>query len=173
MSGIGSSGIAPPVRAQLVSVLAELVPLWIAEDPRDWKRVVRPLGAGQFSINIESYRGIRTWIAFQKKLEGRQGLQALESAIRKNQPELLGYISYPGRTQLIQDVKGLTVCWCQAVAEYMKGGASVQESTNRVIKELDGLLSLRRLTHEVLTPLAGLDLPEDVERIPLSDGVFL
>lgn len=166
-------GLSPPVRVEALSALTELVPLWLSENSLDLKRVVRPQGGGQFSINIEAYHGVQTWISFRKKLEGRESLQRIESTIREHQPELLGYIRSPSHSWLIQDALGLVICWCQAAAQYVKNGASVDASISRVLRELDAMLSSRRAIHELITPLTGLNLPEDLDSLSLGDRVVL
>jgi Apea-like HEPN len=166
-----SKGLAEIVWQQIEATLMELVPLWQNEPPVDWQRVVRPTGEGSSSINIEPYRGLHSRISFRKKIDGRASLRLLDEIIRANQPAVLGYVS--GGPQQVQDVLSLTIFWCQAALRYIDTHLSVEDAIKRVLIELDHILETSYATHEVLTPLSGLKLPEGIEQIELGPNVFL
>lgn len=164
------TGLVEPVRASAEILLEDIVPLWLDEQPLDWKRVVRPEGVGSFSINIEPYRGVQTRIAFERKLEGRASLKQFECAVEKYQPELTGYVSWPGRAQRVGHVATLTICWCQMAEKYFEEGVTSRVAIEKVLNELNAVLASRRMRQQVRTPLSGLTLPEGVDRIDLHDG---
>ena len=164
-----SIGLHSTVRVAATTLLRELFPLWSAEKSADWKRVVRPQGQGSFSINIEAYRGIHTWIAFQRKFEGLAALAQLTAAVVEFQPELLGYISIPGRIQKIQDAASLATCWCGEAEKYTAKGVPPDEAIEHVLDELNRVLLSRQVEQQVRTPLSGLTFPDDVQRIVLNE----
>src|SRR2546425_2725788 len=158
------TGISPSNQARLAQevrdaarrTLTAVLPIWLAEPPADLKRVVRRAGGpGSFSINIEPYRGSRTWIAFDKKLSSQQGiLRDLEVAIETHQPELLGYLVLPGHAMLIRDARTLVNTWCQTAATYVPSLASEEAAIEKVLHELETVLATRRLQQTVTTALA-------------------
>lgn len=167
------AGLSEAVHACAVKLLQELVPMWLAEEALDWKRVVSPQGAGSFAVNIEPYSGPRTWIAFRDKLEGHDSLKQLELAIQQHQPELLGYVALPGHVLKIPDAASLAACWCQGAKKYTEQQVSINESIERILNDLHGVLVSRRLIQQVRSPLGGLILPEGVERIDLTNSVLI
>ncbi|MBU1692276.1 MAG: hypothetical protein KJ958_10570 [Gammaproteobacteria bacterium] len=162
-------GLLEGVRTSATCLLHELFPLWIAEQPADWKRVVRPQGGGSFSINIEPYRGIHTWIAFQRRVEELASLKDFQVEVMESQPELLGYVSVPGRSQKIQDVTSLATCWCKEAERHLATGVPMNDAIGKVLDDLHAVLISRRVKQQVRTPLSGLTLPEGVEWIELTD----
>lgn len=168
-----SKGLADIVRQQIEVTLAELVLLWQSEAPVDWKRVVRPTGEGRFSINVEPYCGFKSSINFRNKIVERESLALLDKVIRANQPALLGYVSYPGGGEVIQDVVGLSTSLCHAALRYMDTQISAEDAIKRVITELDQILITSYVTHESLIPLSGLKLPEGIKPISLGSNICL
>lgn len=164
-----NTGLHGAVRVSATSLLRELFPQWTAEQPADWKRVVRPQGKGSFSINIEPYHGIHTWIAFQRKIEGLASLDQLTKAVVDCQPELFGYVAMPGRSQKIQDAATLATCWCREAEKYSAKGAPPERAIESVLDDLHAVLLSRHVTQQVRTPLSGLTFPEEVEQIALNE----
>lgn len=171
MSELGKIGLHEAVKASATHLLLELFPLWLAEQPADWKRVVRPQGGGSFSINIEPYRGVHTWIAFQRKLEGLSStsIKEFQAILIESQPELLGYASVARLKRKIQDVASLATCWCQEAERHFANSATMNEAIEKVLNDLHAILISRRVKQQVRTPLSGLTLPEGVEQIKLTD----
>lgn len=168
-----STGLVEIVRQQLEAALRVLVPQWQSEPASDWKRVVRPTGEGSFSISIEPYQGVQSWISFRKKMFGAEILNSLEKVIHEQQPELLGYVRHPGGSQMIQDVFGLTTSLCRAALRYVEASLSIEDAIKCVISELDLLLATGSATREVLTALSGLRLPDGIDRIELGEDLRL
>jgi Apea-like HEPN len=168
-----ASGVVEIVRQHLKVALLELVPQWQAEPLSDWKRVVRPTGEGSYSINIEPYRGVQSWISFRKKMLGSEILNALENVIRNNQPSLLGYVYHPGGSKSIQDIFGLTIFFCNAALRHVENQFSIEAAVECVITELDTVLASSSAMQEVLTALSGLRLPEGLDRIDLDNSLYL
>jgi hypothetical protein len=153
-------GLIPQVRGAARKALTNALPIWLAEPAEDLKRVVRRTGPGSFSINIEPYRGPRSWIAFDKKLSAQPAiLHDLEVVIMACQPELVGYLVLPGRSQLIQNARALVSTWCQLAAIYLQSCRSEDEAIDKVLTDLDSVLGSRRLLQTVSTALTGLQLP--------------
>lgn len=170
MSNPERRGLLAKVRTSATCLLQELFPLWLAEQPADWKRVVRPQGSGTFSISIEPYRGIRTWIIFQRKVEGAASLKDFQAVVMEGQPELLGCVSVPGRSQKIQDATSLATCWCREAERHVANGVLMSDAIGKVLDDLHTALASWRVKQQVRTPLSGLTLPTDVEEIELTDG---
>jgi hypothetical protein len=168
-----SSGLAPDVRQRLLATLAEMVPEWLAEPAADWKRVPRPTGVGSFSINIEPYRGARSWISFRKKYVGAGEMESLDKLLLERQPELLGYVIHDGVSQLIPDSFALCSCLSQEAARRISETVSTDAAILSVVSDLDNLLTTRNAEREVVTLLTGLSLPEGVERISLDNGLYI
>lgn len=166
-------GLINVVKQQLEISLLALAPLWQAEPPSDWKRVVRPTGEGSFSVNIEPYRGVHSWLNFRKKIIGKDTLNSLEKIVRENQPALLGYVRHPNGSQMIQDVFSLTFMLCETVLRYTGASLSIEDAIKRVLSELDQLLTTKSATQEVITALSGLKLPEGIDRIELGESLHL
>jgi len=168
-----SSGLAPDVRQRLIATLSTMVPEWLAEPNADWKRVPRPTGAGSFSINIEPYQGAQSWISFRRKHVGDGELESLEEFLRERQPELLGYVIHDSGSQFIQDCFALCSCLSREAARRVSETTSTDAAVLSVVSDLDSLLTTRNAEREVLTLLAGLKLPEGVERISLDNGLYI
>ena len=164
-------GLSEAVRLAAVAAVREMLPLWIAEPTLDLKRVIRPAGPGSFGINVESYRGVRTWISFQRKLNTLECLRNLEEVIRQSQPELLGYVSVPGRFQQVGDVASICTHWCRTVADRMSDTTTADAELDLLMTELNGAIATRLLTQEVRTPLTGLKLPEGIHEIALTPSM--
>ena len=168
-----SLGLAPDVRQCLIETLSKMVPEWLAEPATDWKRVPRPTGVGSFSINIEPYQGVQSWISFRKKYVGAGELESLDKLLRERQPELLGYVIHDGGSQFIQDCFALCSCLSREAARRISESTSTDAAVLSVVFDLDNLLTTRHAEREVLTLLAGLKLPEGIERIPLDNGLYI
>lgn len=168
-----SSGLAPDVRQRLITTLAKMVPEWLAEPVADWKRVPRPTGVGSFSINIEPYQGVQSWISFRKKYVGAGELESLDKLLREQQPELLGYVIHDGGSQFIQDCFALCSCLSREAARRISETVPTDAAILSVVSDLDNLLTTRSAEREVLTLLTGLKLPEGVERISLDNGLYI
>lgn len=183
MSGVESSsisdatksaaGLAIRVREHLKQVLSVLVPQWQAEPQVDFRRVVRPAGNGLYAISIEPYRGAQAWIGFRKKHHGSELLLQLESAIRKEQPELLGHVVYPSGMGMIQDVFALVSAFCQAVLRYSEKPEEVNSSIDRVLGELDTVIASGTASEVVMTALSGLKLPDEIDAVSLAPGLCI
>lgn len=170
---VNSSGLAPDVRQHLIATLSKMVPEWLAEPVADWKRVPRPTGVGSFSINIEPYQGVQSWISFRKKYVAAGKLESLDKLLREQQPELLGYVIHDGGSQFIQDCFALCSCLLREAARRIFETASTDAAVLSVVSDLDNLLTTRNAEREVLTLLTGLKLPEGVERISLDNGLYI
>ena len=170
---VSSSGLAPDVTRRLIATLSEMVPEWLAEPVADWKRVPRPTGVGSFSINIEPYQGVQSWISFRKKYVGAGKLESLDKLLRERQPELLGYVFHDGGSQFIQDCFALCSCLSREAARRISETNSTDAAVFSVVSDLDNLLTTRSAEREVLTLLTGLKLPEGVERISLANGLYI
>lgn len=168
-----SNHLVKVVYKQLKSTLLELVPLWQSEPHADWKRFVRPTGVGSFSISIESYSGIQSWISFRKKVEGKDCIRLLNTVIEENQPALFGYVSHSSSTQKIQGAIGLITCLCHVVSKYMESQPSVEVAIERALTEIEQILSKNIASEEIMTPLSGLKLPEDIDQIDIGKNVIL
>ena len=167
------SGLDPDVRQRLAEALSKMVPEWMAEPAADWKRVPRPTGVGSYSVNIEPYQGIQSWIAFRKKHANSKELTALDQVLRQRQPELLGYVQHASGSQRIQDCFALLACFSREVAVRMSGSISTDNAISSVLGELDGLLKTQVGVREVLTVLNGLKLPDKVERVALGNDLYI
>jgi Apea-like HEPN len=88
---------------------------------------------------------------------------------------LLGYASHSGGSQLIQDVFSLISSLCEAVFCYteMLDSSTTEVAINRVLSEIDQILRTGHATQEILTPLSGLKLPEQIDQIDLGNNVLL
>lgn len=170
---VRSSGLTPEVRQRLIATLAKMVPAWMAEPAADWKRVPRPTGVGSFSINIEPYQGVQSWISFRKKYEGAGELESLDQLLREQQPELLGYVIHDGGSLFIQDCFALCSCLSREASRRISESVSTDAAIVGVVSSLDNILATRNAEREVLTLLTGLKLPEGVERIPLDNGLYI
>lgn len=168
-----SSCLAPDVRQNLIATLVKLVPEWLAEPAADWKRVPRPTGAGSFSISIEPYQGVQSWISFRKKQVSGGELESLEKLLRERQPELLGYFIHDGVSQFIQDCFALCSCLTREAARRISKTTSIDAAVLSVVSDLDNLLTTRKAEREILTILGGLRLPEGIESIPLDNGLYI
>ena len=167
------SGLAPDVMQRLIATLSKMVPEWQAEPAADWKRVLRPTGAGSFSINIEPYQGVQSWISFRKKYVGTGELEALEKLLRERQPELLGYVNHDSGSQFIQDCFALCSCLSREAARRVTESSSLEAAVASVVTDLDNLLSTKNGEREILTLLTGLKLPEGIERISFDKGLYI
>ncbi len=168
-----ATGLGLYVRARLKDVLSELVPLWNAEPKVDWKRVVRPTGNGAYSISIEPYRGVHAWINFRNAHQGTDLLSELEDVVRREQPELLGYVVHSGGMMLIQDVFALISSLCQAVLRHSEVVEEVGLTIDRVLADLDSVLSSGSASEEVITVLNGLRLPVEIDVVNLDSGLSI
>lgn len=168
-----SSGLAPIVKQQLEATLKLLAPQWQAEPAADWKRVTRPTGGGSFSISIEPYQGVKSWISFRKKVVGTEAIASLEKLIREKQPELLGYVIHSSGSQLIQDCFALCSSLCRAAVLKVDASCSLENAIANVISELDLLLVTGSAEREILTALSGLKLPDGIDRIELGDELYI
>jgi hypothetical protein len=88
------------------------------------------------------------------------------------QPELVGYLVLPGRSQLIQNARALVSTWCQLAAIYLQSCRSEDEAIDKVLTDLDSVLGSRRLLQTVSTALTGLQLPTATKAI-LPNGLTL
>ncbi|MGB7816091.1 MAG: hypothetical protein WBL28_07055 [Methylotenera sp.] len=170
---VKSVGLSKNIHQLLQAALLELVPLWQIEPHLDWKRVLRPTGEGSFSINIEPYSGVQTWIGFRKKYSELEILNLLNIEIRKHHPALLGYVIHQEGMQKIQDVFGLVMPLCKAVISKIGLGISKESAIGQVIAELNQILLKGLATQEVLTVLCGLKLPENINQIELEKNVCI
>lgn len=168
-----SSGLAPEVKQHLIATLSMMVPEWLAEPAADWKRVPRPTGVGSFSINIEPYQGVHSWISFRKKYVGTGELESLDKLLREQQPELLGYVIHDSGSQLIQDCFALCSCLSQEAARRIAKSLSIEAAVSSVVADFDNLLTTRVGEREVLTVLNGLKLPDGIEKIVLDNGLYI
>jgi len=169
------------VKQRLSATLSKMVPEWLAEPAADWKRVPRPTGVGSFSINVEAYQGVQSWISFRKKQVGTADLDLLDTLLREQQPELLGYVCHSTGSQLIQDCFALcsclsrcfALCSClsREAAQRIPEHSSIDEAISSVVSDLEKILTTKTGKREILTVLTGLKLPEDVDRIDLDDGL--
>lgn len=169
----GTAGLAFDVKQRLSATLLKMVPEWLAEPAADWKRVARPTGVGSFSINIEPYQGVQSWISFRKKHVGTADLDLLDKLLREQQPELLGYVCHDGGSQLIQDCFALCSCLSREAAQRIPAYPSIDAAVFSVVSDLERVLTTRNAEREVLTVLTGLKLPEEVERIDLDNGLYI
>lgn len=170
---VTATGLVPVVKLHLLDTLAKIVPQWLAEPAADWKRIRRPTGAGSFSISIEPYQGVQSWISFRKKFIETDEMLALERVLRQHQPELLGYVTHDYGSQLIQDSFALCFCLSQEVVRRIGPSSPLEAASASVISDLDRLLTARIAEREVLTALNGLRLPDGVERIDLDKGLYI
>ena len=168
-----SPGLAPDVKQSLIATLAKMVPAWLAEPAADWKRVPRQAGAGSFSINIEQYQGVQSWISFRNKHVGGGELESLDKLLREQQPELLGYVAHDGGSQPIQDCFALCAGLSREAARRISENVSADAAVLTVVSDLDRILTTRVAEREVLTLLTGLRLPEGIERISLGNGLYI
>lgn len=173
LPSVMSPGLAPLVKQQLITALEKLVPQWQAEPAADWKRIPRPTGAGSFSISIESYQGVQSWISFRKKIVGTGEIESLERFLREQQPELLGYVIHDIGSQLIQDCFALCSCLSLEVSRRIGPSLSLEAAIASVISDLENLLITGTAEREVLTALNGLKLPDGVGRIDLDKGLYI
>ncbi|MBL8379965.1 MAG: hypothetical protein JNM79_18995 [Burkholderiales bacterium] len=169
----GAAGLAPEVKDRISATLSKMVPEWLAEPAADWKRVPRPTGVGGFSINVEAYQGVQSWISFRKKHVGTADLDLLDKLVREQQPELLGYVCHNSGSQLIQDCFALCSCLSREVALRIPEHSSIEAAIFSVISDLEKILTKRTGEREILTVLTGLKLPEGVERIDLDNGLYI
>lgn len=169
----GTSGLAHDVKQRLTATLSKMVSEWVAEPAADWKRVPRPTGAGSFSINIEPYQGVQSWISFRKKYVGTTDMDLLDKLLREQQPELLGYVCHDSGSQLIQDCFALCSCLSREAALRISEYSSIDAAVASVVSDLETVLSTRSGEREILTVLTGLKLPEGDERIDLDSGLYI
>ena len=109
----------------------------------------------------------------RNKLIGSETLESLDKIVHEQQPALLGYVSHAGGSLVIQDVFALSSSLCRAVIKHIEMSLSVEDAINRVISDLDLLLTTGSATREVLTALSGLRIPTEVERIQFEDDLFI
>ena len=166
-------GLAPDVKQRLIATLLKMIPEWLAEPVADWKRVPRPTGVGSFSISIEQYRGVQSWISFRKKYVGTVDLDLLDKLLREQQPELLGYVCHDSGSQFIQDCFSLCSCLTQEAAQRTLKYPSIDAAVSSVVADLEKVLTTSSAEREILTLLTGLKLPEGVERIDLANGLYI
>ncbi len=169
----GTAGLKPDVKQHLIATLSKMVPEWLAEPAADWKRVPRPTGVGSFSITIEPYQGVQSWISFRKSHVGTVELDSLDKMLREQQPELLGYVCHDSGSQLIQDCFALCSCLLREAAQRIPDYASIEAAVSSVVGDLEELLTTRNGEREILTVLIGLKLPEGIERIDLDNGLYI
>jgi hypothetical protein len=150
-----------------------MVPEWLAEPAADWKIVPRPTGVGSFSINIEAYQGVQSWISFRKKQVGTADLDSLDKLLREQQPELLGYVCHNSGSQLIQDCFALCSCLSREAAQRIPEHSSIDAAISSVVSDLERILTTGSGEREILTVLTGLKLPEGVKRIDLDNGLYI
>jgi hypothetical protein len=165
--------LAPEVRSAAYSALRELVPMWLAEEPRDTKRVRRRTGPGSSTVSIESYQGSLTWLGFRRRSGSLQTLSDLRQAILTHQPELLGYLVLPGLMLPIGDSNALATLWCRTASSYVQVLQSEHSAIERVLDELETTLQSGRLQQTATAVLTGLRLGADVKPIALGDGLVL
>jgi hypothetical protein len=173
LAKVNSSGLEPTVRQRLIATLSKMLPEWVAEPTVDLKRVPRPTGVNSFSINIEPYHGIQSWINFRQKHVGASELESLDKLLRERQPELLGYVIHDGGRQFIQDCFALCYCLLWEAARRICETVSIDAAVLTVVSDLDNLLTSGKAEREVLTLLTGLKLPEGVEKISLDNGLYI
>lgn len=169
----GTTTLAPEVKNCLSATLTKMVPEWLAEPAADWKRVPRPTGVGSFSINVEAYQGVQSWISFRKKHVETAELVLLDKLLREQQPELLGYVCHSAGSQLIQDCFALCSSLSREVAQRIPEYSSIDEAIASVVSDVEKILTTRTGEREILTVLTGLKLPEGVERIDLDSGLYI
>lgn len=168
-----TAGLALDVKQCLTATLSNMVPEWLAEPAVDWKRVPRPTGVGSFSINIEPYQGVQSWISFRKKCLGTADLDLLDKLLREQQPELLGYVCHDSGSQLIEDCFALCSCLSREAAQRIPEYSSIDAAVSSVVSDLEGVLTTRSGEREILTVLTGLKFPEGVDRIDLDNGLYI
>lgn len=170
---VDTAGLVLDVKQRLTATISKMVPEWLAEPPADWKRVPRPTGVGSFSINIEPYQGVQSWISFRKKWVGIADLDLLDKLLREQQPELLGYVCHDSGSQLIQDCFALCSCLSREAAQRIPQHSSIDAAVSSVVSDLEKVLTTRSGEREILTVLTGLKLPEGLERIDLDNGLYI
>ena len=165
--------LAPEVWSAARDSLLELFPLWLAQVPADFCRVLRPGGTGTYSINIEPYRGSTTWIGFYRLLETSTSVPKLQAAIEKSQPELASHLVLPGRSQQLGDCKALISTWCRALESVTPEGKDLLGAIDQLLSHVSDLLNERRLNHRSITAITGLQLPTSASPIELGNGAVL
>lgn len=165
-----SIGLTLKVKEQISITLKDVLPIWKTEPFLDLQKVRRRTESG-YTTSVEPYRGAQTWIQFHKKNNSRPSIKELDELIRSVQPELLGYISYPGFQMRIQDAFTLTYFWCKVVSEFIEEGASYDDSIQRLFGQLDQFLRTKSARYEVLTLFSGLKLPKGVDKIILGPEI--
>lgn len=168
-----SAGLAPDVKQHLSPILSKMVADWLIEPAADWKRVPTPTGIGSFSITIEPYQGVQSWIAFRNKHVGTIDFAVLDEVIREQQPELFGYVCHDGGSQRIEDCFSLCSCLTYAAAQRIPLYPCIDAAVSSVISDLEKILKTGSAEREILTVLTGLKLPDGVERINLDSGFYI
>ena len=165
--------LAPQVEQAAADALLELVPAWLAQPARDYRRVLRPTGPGNHSITIEPYRGSMTWVGFLRHLESSATVPRLKAAIDAFQPELARHLILPDQTIHLGDSNALVTTWCMAVESELGPTGDIALAVRTMLVRLSNLLDARTLTHRITTAIAGLQLPSPEFQINLEDRVIL
>lgn len=160
-------------RKEIREALNELLPIWENEPLQDQQRAVRPSGVGAFSINIEKYRGVQTFISLQKKLEAHPTTLQLQEVLRAEEPRLLGSIECAPllSRRRIQRAWQLIACWCQYLTEPTHN--EPKRSIDTLLTALNNLLRDEKVIAETISPLAGLTLEEGADQIQIGDALHL
>ena len=167
-------GLAPEVKDALLALLSSMVPAWLGEVPLDHRRVPRPTGPGGFSIQVEPYKGLQSWMSYRKKHAEGSALTQIAALIRERQPELLGYVRMANGTQMrIQDSFALCAPLAEQAALRLPQLQSTEEAVSHVVADLDNLLATREAEREVMSLLVGLELPAGTDSIALDAGLYI
>lgn len=153
--------------------LPEIFRVWLAVEPVDLRRVMRPAGPNTHSISIEPYRGSRTWIEFDRAIRSSDALRELSQAIDDFQPELRYQLVLPDRALSLADSGALISTWCRFLEDRSRDGSSTEDGIESLIGTLDEVLETKTLTESVVTVLAGIQLPAPHPTIELAGGAFL
>jgi hypothetical protein len=166
-------GLVPSVRAAIAAALAEIAPIWSQQSPEDVRRVVEFHRGHFLPVRIERYRGVRSGSRFRSTVKSLESVRNLEAVIRRDQPELLAYISYAGRSRLAADMDNLITLWVELIEQRSARDGSIAAAVNTLIDELDNLLTTGDVTYQIVAPVSGLQLPDDVNEIEFSGEVVI
>lgn len=127
------------VRKQIEQTMLDIYPLWLARPLLDQRRVTRPIGPGQFGIDVEDYAGWRSNSRFWDSAKSRPCVKLLEDCFRAHMPELLGFIRKPQRA-LKLDALSWAVTWCLYLDTVPGAKADIGVGMLKLLRDLEALL---------------------------------
>lgn len=134
---------------------------------------MRPTGPGTHSIAVEPYRGVLSRNAFFRELDAAETILRLQRVIEVFQPELTYHLIVPGSAMHLGSSGSLVSTWCDALERDTNLSLGLEQAVDKLLVSLEQALDSRRLTHRVVTSIAGLKLQRPETVVVVGNGITI